>query len=353
MVRALAFAVPGALTIPTGGYAYARRMIAELNGLGWDTQVLDLGSGFPWPSRDTYAKADAALRAMRRDVPLVVDGLAYGVLPEVALSLRQTHCLVALIHHPLALETGLRAEQIAVLRASEVTALACARHVMATSDATKRLLVSDFKVGPERVSVVSPGTDRRPLTARRQNEHVRLIAVGSVVPRKGYDLLVKALARMLDLPWSLVIAGDCSRSPETVGELKQGILRLGLGQRIRLQGPATPDEIACLYDSSDVFVLPSRYEGYGMAYAEAVVHGLPVIGTLAGAVPETVPEGAGILVPVDDVDALACALRRMIEHPAEREQFAAKARASSFPSWREQAMRFSQVLQEKILESLP
>jgi glycosyltransferase involved in cell wall biosynthesis len=89
-----------------------------------------------------------------------------------------------------------------------------------------------------------------------------------------------------------------------------------------------------------------------MVYAEAVAHGLPVIGTLAGAVPETVPEGAGILVPVDDVDALACALRRMIEHPAERERFAAKARASSFPSWREQAMRFGKVLESEVLESL-
>ena len=101
MVKALAFAVPGALTIPTGGYGYARRMIAELNALGWDTQVLDLGSEFPWPSADTRALADAALRAAPRDLPLVVDGLAYGVLPEIAQSLRDTHRLVALVHHPL------------------------------------------------------------------------------------------------------------------------------------------------------------------------------------------------------------------------------------------------------------
>jgi glycosyltransferase involved in cell wall biosynthesis len=207
-------------------------------------------------------------------------------------------------------------------------------------------------VPADRVSVIAPGTDRGTLQVRGRNEQVRLLAVGSVVPRKGYDLLVAALARMLDLPWSLVIAGDCSRSPDTVRKLKHEIHRLGLGQRVRLHGAATPDEVACLYESSDVFVLPTRYEGYGMAYAEAVAHGLPVIGTLAGAVPETVPEGAGILVPIDDIDALICALRRMIEHPAERERFAAKARASSFPSWREQAMRFSQVLERKVLESV-
>jgi glycosyltransferase involved in cell wall biosynthesis len=72
---------------------------------------------------------------------------------------------------------------------------------------------------------------------------------------------------------------------------------------------------------------------------------LPVIGTTAGAIPEVVPEGAGILVPVDDVDALASALRRMMENRAERERFAARARASTFPSWSEQGMRFSQVLE--------
>ena len=72
-------------------------------------------------------------------------------------------------------------------------------------------------------------------------------------------------------------------------------------------------QLASLYATSDLFVLPSRFEGYGMAFAEAIAHGLPVIGTTAGAIPQTVPAGAGILVQPDDVDALASALRRLIE----------------------------------------
>src|SRR5204863_8744288 len=112
--------------------------------------------------------------------------------------------------------------------------------------------------------------------------------------RKGYDLLVAALARMRDLPWTLLIVGDCSRSPETVRQLEGDIARFDIAERIVLRGAAASDEIAALYDAADVFVLPSRYEGYGMAYAEAVAHGLPVIGTTAGAVPGTVPESARI-----------------------------------------------------------
>ncbi len=345
MVKALAFAVPGELTIPTGGYGYARRMIAELNALGWDIHLLNLSIDFPWPTALTRARANAVLGAVPGDWPLVIDGLAYGVLADIAEKLGETHRLVALVHHPLALESGLAAEQSAALHACEETALRFARHVIASSCTTKRLLVSDFNVPAERVSVVSPGTDPYTARARTQSAHVRLLAVGSVVPRKGYDLLVAALARLRDLPWTLLIVGDCSRSPEIVQQLECDIARLNLSERVVLRGAVSSDEIGPIYDAADVFVLPSRYEGYGMAYAEAVAHGLPVIGTMAGAVPETVPEGAGILVPPDDIDALACALHRLIESPTEREKLAAAARSSRFPSWREQGARFSQLLE--------
>ena len=93
------------------------------------------------------------------------------------------------------------------------------------------------------------------------------------------------------------------------------------------------------------FVLPSRFEGYGMAYAEAIAHGVPVVGTTAGAIPETVPAEAGVLVPSDDRAALAAVLRRLIADSGERARLAAGARAVRFPSWREQAARFARLLE--------
>ncbi|MGZ5844855.1 MAG: glycosyltransferase, partial [Xanthobacteraceae bacterium] len=102
---------------------------------------------------------------------------------------------------------------------------------------------------------------------------------------------------------------------------------------------------ASLYASADLFVLPSRFEGYGMAYAEAIAHGVPVIGTNAGAIPETVPVDAGVLVPPDDVDILAATLQRLMDNPAERERLAAGARATAFPSWRGQAALFARALE--------
>jgi glycosyltransferase involved in cell wall biosynthesis len=394
VVKEAVFAVPGDLATPTGGYGYARRIIAEVTALGWRLEVLNLGEGFPWPTAGARAVAAERLALLPPDRPIVVDGLAFGVLPEAAEVLRESHALIALVHHPLALESGLSAAQSAALRASERAALACARHVVTSSATTGRLLVSDYGVAPERLSVVEPGTDppqtradepgsgrvtparsrassdalgtrtielpRWPLASlasaatrsHGSDSGVELLAVGAVVPRKGYDLLVAALAGLKDLPWRLVIAGDGGRSPETFAQLEADIARLGLADRVALRGAVSADQLASLYESSDLFVLPSRYEGYGMAYTEAIAHGLPVVGTTAGAIPETVPADAGVLVAPDDVAALAAVLRHLIENPHERERLAAGARAVRFPSWAEQAALFGRVLERFALERL-
>ena len=223
--------------------------------------------------------------------------------------------------------------------------LACARHVIATSAAVARLLVDDYGVAAGRVSVVEPGTDRVSPPPRKREGEVKLLAVGSVIPRKGYDVLVAALARLRQLPWRLIIAGDYGRSPQTSRRLRAEIARLGLADRITLLGAVTPGELSPLYASTDLFVLPSRFEGYGMAYTEAIAHGVPVIGTTAGAVPQTVPADAGVLVAPDDVVALTATLQRLIANPHERERLAAGALAAKFPSWSEQAALFARVLE--------
>ena len=347
MVKEVVFAVPGDLETVTGGYVYDRRIIAELGTRGWRTQALALGEGFPRPSAPVRAQAEAALAALSPAVPIVVDGLAFGVLPEAAERLRVTHRLVALVHHPLALETGLDDAEAAALRASERVALACARRVVATSEATARLLAADFGVPAERLAVVRPGTDRAELPRRKQQaETFTILSVGSVVPRKGHDVLVAALARLTDLPWRLIIVGDRTRSPQTTQQLDTEIARLDLGSRISFAGVVAPTRLRAFYAKADLFVLASHFEGYGMAYSEAIAHGVPVVGSLAAAIPETVPADAGVLLPPGDVDAVARTLRRLIENPAERETLAAGARAAAarFPSWEDSARLFAQVL---------
>lgn len=347
---ALAFAVPGSLDQPTGGYAYDRRVVDELRQLGCAVDVIDLGDGFPNLSREAAAAALARLRRVPAGQPIIIDGLALGVLPEVAAALRATHRVVALVHHPLALETGLTAERAAALRASERAALAAVRHVIVTSPATGRLVVADYGVVPSVLSVVRPGVDPVALAPRavagRTGATVNLLAVGSVVRRKGYDVLVAALARLTDLDWQLVIAGDCTRDRETAGDLATQIVQLRLGRRITMTGAAGDAALERLYGAADLFVLPSRFEGYGMAYAEAIAHGVPVIGTRAGAISETIPEGTGVLVAPDDVAGLADALRTLIADDAKRARYADAARraAPHLPTWGAAARTFRDIV---------
>jgi glycosyltransferase involved in cell wall biosynthesis len=339
-----AVAVPGDLATPTGGYTYDRRIVGELMVLGWQVEVLDIGEGFPRPAAAVRAAALTRLTALPQGQPIVIDGLAYGVMAKEAAALQPHHPIVALVHHPLALETGVSADEAAALRASERAALACAYHVVATSAATARLLTTDYGVPADRLTVVQPGTDRAAPVPRRPGEALRMLAVGAIVPRKGYDLLVDALAKLKDRRWQLVIVGDPTRSPDTTKRLVDAIARHGLNDRIQLTGPVTQARLAEFYSTADLFVLPSRFEGYGMAYTEAIAHGVPVVATSVGAIPDTVPSGTGILIPPDDVAALAATLRRLIDDTAERERLAAGARAASFPNWREQAALFASVL---------
>jgi glycosyltransferase involved in cell wall biosynthesis len=280
----------------------------------------------------------------------VVDGLAYGVLPDEAKELQRRNPIVALVHHPLALETSLSAAQMAHMRESERAALACARHVVVTSGATARLLASNYGVAQDGITVVVPGIDAARRRAAATDGVLRLLSVGAIVPRKGFDVLIAALATLSDLPWHLTIAGDRTRDPVGAARLDAEIARFGLSERFSVLGAVSDERIAELYAASDVFVLASRFEGYGMAFAEAIAHGLPVVGTTAGAIPDTVPRGAGVLVPPDDAQTLAAALRRLIENPAERKRMSACAReaCASQPSWAESAKLFAQAI-ERVL----
>ena len=278
MTRDLVFAVPEDLATPTGGYAYDRRMIAELSRIGWSATVMELGEGFPRPSRRTRAAALKRLSRLPPGRPIVIDGLAMGALPELK-TLRRSHVLVGLVHHPLAFESGLSAAEAEALRISERTALSAARRVVTTSNTTKRIVMDAYQVSASRITVALPGSDPAP-TARGSGETaVVMLSVGAVTSRKGYDVLVAALARLAHLPWRLLIAGDVTRDRVVSTRLAEDIARFGFEARIELLGAVSAQRLQALYDGADLFVLASRFEGYGMAIAEAIARGLPVVAT--------------------------------------------------------------------------
>ncbi len=360
----LVFAYPGDLDTPTGGYGYARRIIAGLRTLGWQVEALSLGDGFPKADSSARARAGALLAAVPCGVPLVIDGLALGVLPDEAEALARSRPFIALVHHPLALETGLDACQQAALRASETRSLAAARAVIASSPATADGLVRDFGVPRSAISVVVPGTDPAPETSpsssaprvRQVNDGtIRLVSVGSLVPRKGHDVLIRALADLADLPWRLDIAGGDRLDPDHAALLREMVATAGLDDRITLHGALSADDLEALYAHSDVFALATRYEGYGMAFAEAIVRGLPIVATGAGAVAGTIAPGTGLLYAPDDTQGLRDGLRRMIADADLRTRCAAACRdaAKRYPDWQATAALFASAIETASTNASP
>lgn len=338
------FAIPGDLATPTGGYEYARRLMAALPATNWRPRPLPLPAGFPHPSADDLGRSYQALGSLPPSALVLVDGLAFGVLPRDWLD-RLGHRWVALVHHPLALETGLAPAMVARLRASEREALDAARVVIVTSAHTAATLAADYGVAAERIHVALPGTAR----AERvygSGEMPCLISVATVTARKAHDVLVQALSCLRDLPWRCRIVGSLDREPATATQVSALIRALGLEGRITLEGEVTADGLKMAYRMADIFVLPSRHEGYGMAFAEAMAHGLPVIACAVGAVPQTVPPDAGLLVAPDDVEALAAALRRAMTDEGLRRSLAdaAWAHGRTLPTWDDTAKRVAVAL---------
>lgn len=327
------FAVPGDPATLTGGYIYARKLMDALPAAGWTPRLLSWPDGFPYPSGDDLETVRASLDALPSAATVLIDGLAYGTLPPPLLAGR-TQRLVALVHHPLALESGLARADAERLAAAERAALAHARAVVAASPATARTLAADYAVPADRLHVAVPGTARA-ARAAGSGAAPFLLTVGTLTPRKGHDVLVRALARLADLPWTAAFVGSRTRDPATAANIAALIAAGGLQDRIACTGEMSGDALAAMYDRADLFVLSSRHEGYGMVFAEALARGLPVVGCAAGAVSETVPPSAGLLVPPDDVDALADALRRVLADADLRRALgdAAWAHGRRLPTW--------------------
>ena len=345
-MRPLVLMVPGRLDTSTGGYIYDRRMVAGLRDRGWPVVVRELDGSFPNPTSAAYDDAVRAFGEVPDESIAVVDGLAGGALPELIEREASRLRIIALVHHPLALETGIDDAVAARLVASERRTLGAVRTVIVTSRATASA-VTGYGVNAARVSIVEPGTDRAPLAAGSRDVRCELLCVAALIPRKGHAVLFRALALVPREDWRLTCVGSLERDPVTVRRLREELRALGLERRVSLSGEVDLAGLARLYDRTDLFVLATEYEGYGMAVAEALARGLPVISTPTGAIPELVNDEAGILVRPGDSEALAAALTRVLGDSQLRERFrdgASRVR-ERLPTWETAVAQMASVLE--------
>lgn len=344
------FIVPGPLDSLTGGFIYDRHMVEGLKAAGRLGKVHELAGDFPRAAPYDVAAGAAVLSGLPDRVRCVIDGLALTALGQAVFQHASRLDLVAMIHHPLADETGLsEAEQTAYFDAEKAVLQEVARIVVSSRRTAERL--ADFGVHPSSVHVVEPGVADwvRPVAESGEGP-VRILSVGTLTRRKGHDIALRALAECRDLGWHLDIVGG-ARDPGHAAELTALVGELGLDGRVSLHGEVPEADLAHLYTRSGLFLSTSFHEGFGMALADAVATGLPVLASRESAVASAV-RAAALLVPAGDLTSLTEALRRLLPDPNARRELAARSReaAPELSDWARAATAFQRAVDGVVLQ---
>lgn len=343
--RALTLLVPGGLTRCSGRYRYDRQLVQGLRGLGWKVDVTMVDASFPDPSQDALDQVDAILAEQGDNATVLVDGLVFGACPDQIERVAHRMTIVGIVHHLLAAETGLDAATVEAVLEREGRSMRAASGLLASSFGIGRAIAA-YGVPRERIAIVTPGTDAAPRAegsrsrpGARRSTPVELLCVGSLIPRKAQDVLIDAVAELRLLPWRLTCVGSDKVAPDYVTALREQLEISGLTEDVTLAGELDDRKLEEAYQKADVFVLATRHEGYGMAVAEALARGIPVVSTMAGAIPELIGFDGGSIVPIGDADAFAAALEPLVSDHARRAEVAAGALAQGalLPRWADAA----------------
>jgi glycosyltransferase involved in cell wall biosynthesis len=341
----LSLIVPAPVDAVSGGYAYDRRIVAGLREAGHSVRVVELAGTHPLADEQARAAARAAWYGIGAGSRPIIDGLGLAAFADFdgALAARGA---VGLIHHPTALETGLAETDRAVLFGVERRLLPWLARIIVTSEATAERLVADFCVERDRIAVVVPGTDDAPRSIGSGGPTCQIVSIGMLVPRKGHDVLLRALVRLFDLDWRLTIVGSADRDRVHACALAALAEELGIARRVRFAGEVTGDSLEALWRGADLFALATHWEGYGMAIAEALRRGVPVAISSGGAAANLVTPEAGVVCPVGDHVNLSKALRRLIFGASLRRKLADGAWrvGHTLPGWPEQVQVFARAL---------
>ena len=321
----LAFASPAPAETGSGGGAdYLEGLLHALRDLGHHVDHLT-GPDAPLP---------------QGAVP-IIDGMLLPLL-RARLDELLAADAVALVHHVSA-AAGRDAGARAGVGAIEHEMLPRMRRVMATSEPVVERLKTEFGIAAH---LALPGARNLPRTTASDNEPL-ILSVGVLTRRKGHDRLLHAAARLTDLPWRLVIAGDSGREPAHAGELAALIGELGLARRAELLADPDAETISRAWNAAALFALATSWEGYPAGVAEALRRGIPVVVTAPGDPGNLVPVDAGAVVPLDDMATFGKCLRRLLFDRELRRDAAEHAwqAGQKLPDWRARAASFIQYLE--------
>ena len=286
--RILHFIVPAGVDDPdrvSGGNVYDRRVRDGLRASGWEVRLVC--------AQANGVLATDALSELPDGALVLIDGL---------IAARESQTMAA---------QSTRLRMIVLAHMVDGASLSSVENIITTSEWTRSQLVSRSLVDQQDVVVAYPGTDPAAATAVSRSGR-RLVCVGVLAPHKGQDILVQALARLLDVRgWTCTFVGSLNTAPEFVAELRQTVRAAGMATRVSFVGTLAGSALDAAYGTADLVVVPSRTESFGMVVAEALARGIPVLASQVGGIPEALADSdAGILVPAGDAAALSTVLRQ-------------------------------------------
>ena len=279
---------------------------------------------------------------VRPDMQPVVDGM---LLPDLEPHIDQLSAMdaIAVIHHVSA-GAGRDAEARRTVQAIERRMLPRFRRVVATSADVAGRVAAEF--GVQAPFVLHPGMADLPRSPGSGRPGCHLACIGVLTPRKGQDRLLQALSRLVDLDWTLTIAGDARRDPLHAASVAGLAETLGLRSRVTILPDPETGGLEPVWQRADLFALASSWEGYAAAAAEALRRGVPVVGWDIAGLSSLVAPAAGILCDPDDPATFSKCLRRAIADTNLRAALADGAWQAglALPGWPQQALAFDAIL---------
>jgi glycosyltransferase involved in cell wall biosynthesis len=335
---------------PSGGNVYDRRICRGLVELGWSVHEHAVPGSWPWPDAAACSNLTRVIAGIPDGAVVLLDGLIASTVPQVLVPEARRLHLVVLVHMPLG--DGLPGDE--VLDAPERAVLSAAVAVVTTSTWTRQWLLDRYSLRPGQVHVAEPGADAAAL-APGTAAGGELLCVAAVTRNKGHDVMLAALTTITDLPWHCVCVGTMERDPGFVEDLGRQAREGRISDRICFTGARTGTDLHAAYAAADVLVLASCAETYAMVVTEALAHGLPVVATAVGGLPQALGHGAdgsrpGLLVAPGDPVALGTALRCWLLDADLRRRLrrAARERRGSLPHWSTTTEQISRVLAEAV-----
>jgi len=349
----LGLVIYGDLNQQTGGYLYDRKVVEYLQAQGDQVEIISLPwRNYPRHLADNLSPALYRMLRTRKVDILIEDELNHPSLAVMnrIVSQRSSFPIAGIVHHLRCYEAN-GSWLKWFYQIVERTYLSTLAGLICNSQATLRSVQAILPGAGKLPTVIAyPGKDHLcgglneiEIEKRaRQNSDLRLLFVGNLIPRKGVHWLLAALNEVRDVPFRLDIVGDESRQPAYGQRLRRLVRQYALTDRVRFWGAVAETTLEQLLGQAHILVLPSAYEGFGIAYLDGMRYGLVVIGSRQGGASELISEGVeGFLVEPGDVSALQNHLRALHTDRIRLAQMgiAARKRFDQHPTWAESAAR--------------